>query len=93
MRTAVLILLPVAATVAGCTPNDIALGGAVRNNALVQTIDPDPIDKGGAGLAASGDRTALAQERYRKGRVTPVETSTTTMIQGVSAAGATAGPR
>lgn len=59
-----LILL---ASLAGCTPIDSGMGSSVRTNLVVQTIDPDPAYADAA--TVSGDKTAVATERYRKDSV------------------------
>lgn len=64
------------AMLSGCTPNDITLGAAANNMKEAQIIEPDP--KYAEAMTASGDQTAGAQDRYRKGTVKkPVGVKTT----------------
>jgi hypothetical protein len=60
-------LLASAAALSACTPNDTGLGSAARQNYAAQIVEPDP--KYEEAMAANGDQTAAAQERYRKGTV------------------------
>ena len=62
---------------AGCTPNDVTMGGAVKHNIALQVVDPEPNHEGD--LTADGSVTAAAQDRYRKGTVKkPTKVNTTT---------------
>ncbi len=66
---------------AGCTPNDTGLGDAVRANYAAQIVEPEP--QYAEAMTASGDQTAGAQERYRKGNVKqPVAEKTTSGVTG-----------
>lgn len=66
-----------ALSVSACTPNDIGLGTAAKANYAAQIVEPDPVYQ--SAMAANGDQTAAAQERYRKGTVKkPVGVKTTT---------------
>lgn len=89
------LILPLALTVplvAGCTPNDIAMGSAMRHNAALQTIDPEPAAQTAAIPGDSGDRAAAALDRYRRGTVRePVSQTTTTGSRG--GGGGQSGPR
>lgn len=67
MRTAPLLLLALA--LSGCTPNDVTLGGALKHNIAMQTVDPEPHYPGDIAPGASGAHGAKAIERYRKGEV------------------------
>lgn len=91
------LILPLALAlplVAGCTPNDIAMGSAMRHNAALQTIDPEPAAQTAATPGDSGDHAGLAVERYRRGTVKePVAQTTTTGARGGSGGGGQAGPR
>ena len=53
--------------VAGCTPNDINMGGAVKHNYALQIENPEPVYTEAA--VTSGTTAASANERYRKGTV------------------------
>lgn len=79
-RLLAIALLGLAA--AGCTPNDVTFGGALKHNIALQTIDPDPVYTGSEIEGGSGTRGALAAERYRKGTVKEPQSIKTT--QGVS---------
>ena len=58
---------------------DPSLGEAVKYNAAVQTISPDPIyPEGSAQPGDIGDKGARAVKRYREGEAKPVETMATT---------------
>lgn len=87
------LILPLAIVLpmlAGCTPNDIALGSAVRHNSALQIIDPDPQPQTAALPGDHGDTAANAVKRYRDGTVRqPVTLSTTSGTRGGSGAGAT----
>jgi hypothetical protein len=88
-KTSAILLLATLATGA-CTPNDITLGASVRNNSEAQIVEPDP--KYDGDMAASGDQTAAAQERYRKGNVKkPVGVKTTTGGTGRSGGSSSGG--
>lgn len=90
------LILPLALAlplVAGCTPNDIAMGSAMRHNAALQTIDPEPVAQTAAIPGDSGDHAAGAMERYRRGTVKePVSQTTTTGGRG-GGGGGQSGPR
>ena len=66
-RKSAAMLAILATALASCTPNDIGLGTAVRNNNVAQIVEPDP--KYEDEMVADGNQTAAAQERYRKGTV------------------------
>lgn len=91
------LLLPLALAlplVAGCTPNDIAMGSAMRHNAALQTIDPEPAAQTAALPGDSGDHAASAMERYRRGTVKePVSQTTTAGGRGGGGGGGQSGPR
>ena len=67
--------------VAACAPAtvpiaqaDPALGEAVKFNAAVQTINPDPVYAEGSALPGQrGDKAAQAVKRYRSDQVKDVE--------------------
>ena len=60
---------------------DPGLGEAVKYNAAIQTIDPDPIyDETGAQPGDSGDKGAEAVERYRTDKVKQVEQIRTSTV-------------
>lgn len=87
--------LPALVLLAGCDTVypasqsiDPGMGEAVKYNAAVQTIDPDPVyAQGGAQPGDNGDVGANAVKRYRTDQVKGVETESTT------AAGSGSGPR
>ena len=77
---------------AGCTAGhrtvgspDPALGEAVKWNAAVQTIDPDPVySEQDAQPGGSGAKGAEAVKRYRTDNVKDVRVLTTTSDSGAS---------
>ncbi|HKC02069.1 MAG TPA: hypothetical protein VKC17_02050 [Sphingomicrobium sp.] len=89
------LLLIATATVAlgGCSTmnknigqEDPAVGEAVKYNAAIQTINPDPVYAAGdAQPGDSGVKAAAAAKRYRSDAVKQVETMATT--------GGSSGPR
>jgi len=79
-----------------CTMNkpigqeDPAIGEAVKYNAAIQTINPDPVYQAGDALPGdSGDKAAAAAKRYRTDTVKPVQS----MQTGGSSGGSGSGPR
>ena len=76
MRILSIVFLSLAAS--ACTPNDVTLGGAMKHNVAMQTIDPEPRYQGTAMEGGSGDHAASAMERYRKGNVKEPQTIKTT---------------
>ena len=87
MSSKIFVAAPVAALLlAGCdTLNqnnlspDPGFGEAVKYNAAVQVIDPDPVyTADGAQPGDSGEKGAAAVKRYRTDQVRKVETMTTT---------------
>jgi hypothetical protein len=55
------------------------VGEAVKYNAAVQTINPDPIYPEGSALPGdNGDKGAAAVKRYRTDSAKPIETMQTT---------------
>lgn len=90
MRIVFAAALPLAAALTGCTPNDVTMGGAVRHNMALQTIDPDPVARTELMEGGSGERAAAAVKRYQEGGVKqPTVTSTT---KGSSGSGSGQGP-
>lgn len=78
------------ACLSGCTANDTGLGDAVRANYAAQIVDPDPTHA--EIMAANGNQTAGAQERYRTGSVKkPVGVKTTETMSGGSGSGSSSG--
>jgi len=72
----------------GCSAVDPGFGEAHRYNSALQTIDPDPVyPEDGAKPGDSGTLAAEASERYRTGKVKPVET-----ISSTSSGGSGGGP-
>ena len=73
MSFKLLLAIPAACLIAGCNTvnknigqDDPAIGEAVRYNAAVQTINPDPIyPEDGAQPGENGYRGAVAVRRYR----------------------------
>ena len=88
------LTLPLAALVAlgGCNTaqshigdEDAFLGEAVKYNAALQTINPDPIYPAEAAKPGDGGAVgAAAVKRYRTDKVKPVETMDTTSGSGSS---------
>lgn len=65
--------------------SDPFLGEAVRYNAAVQTINPDPVYTADAAKPGdNGDKGAAAVKRYRTDKVKDVQTLTTTVQSGGS---------
>jgi uncharacterized membrane protein YgcG len=87
MRIFFIALLGLAAT--ACTPNDVTLGGALKHNLAMQTIDPEPTYTGHEIEGGSGTHGALATERYRKGEVKEPQSIKTT--QSSSGSGGSSG--
>lgn len=76
-------LVALGAVLGGCTPNDVTLGGALRHDLAMQTVDPDPKYSGSEMEGGAGTHAAKAAERYRKGEVKePVSIKTTSTISG-----------
>ena len=90
MRIISVALLGLAAT--ACTPNDVTLGGALKHDLAMQTIDPDPVYTGSEIDGGSGDHGAAAVERYRTDTVKePKSVKTTQSIGGGSGGGGSSG--
>ena len=90
MRIISVALLGLAAT--ACTPNDVTLGGALKHDLAMQTIDPDPVYRGSEIEGGSGDHGAAAVERYRTDAVKePKSVKTTQSIGGGSSGGGSSG--
>jgi len=90
MRIISVALLGLAAT--ACTPNDVTLGGALKHDLAMQTIDPDPTHHGAEIEGGSGDHGAAAVERYRTDAVKePKSVKTTQSIGGGSGSGGSSG--
>lgn len=93
----VLPALFAAGTLAGCADADLYLdrrdtislhaGDAVASNIIVQTIDPWPRVAGNRNIPANGDRMQAAGERYRTGKVTPLQGLSTSSIATSSSGG------
>ena len=94
MSFRLLVIALGAVAVAGCNTvnknigtEDPALGEAVRYNAAIQTVNPDPVyPAGSAQPGDSGVKGAAAVKRYRTDAVKQVETMETT-------SGGSSGPR
>lgn len=70
---------------AGCTPVDPGFGEAVRYDAAIQTIDPDPVyPADSAKPGYFGEKAQKATDRYRKGTTKPVRTESSTSSGGGS---------
>jgi len=81
MRILSIALLGLAA--AACTPNDVTLGGAMKHDVAMQTIDPDPHYTGTEMEGGAGTHAASAMDRYRRGSVKePQAMKTTESISG-----------
>lgn len=86
MRIISIAALALATT--ACTPNDVTLGGALKHDVAMQTIDPEPSYRGTEIEGGSGAHAAAATERYRKGTVRePVSIKTTSGTGGGSSSG------
>jgi len=70
---------------AACTPNDVTMGGALKHDLAMQTIDPEPTYHGSEIEGGSGIHGAAATERYRKGTVKEPQTVKTS--QGIGSGG------
>lgn len=73
-------LLPLSA----CASNDVTMGGALRHDIALQTIDPEPAHAGTPMEGGDGERAARAVAAYRKGTVKQPATLNTTAIIGNS---------
>ena len=80
-----------ALAISGCTPNDTTMGGAMKHNVAVQTIDPDPDYTGDRIEGGDGTHAAAATARYLKGTVKEPATLTTT--SGSTSGSGGSGPR
>jgi len=60
-------------------------GDAVATNRVTQMIDPWPVASGRRNIAYSGEKAAIASERYRTGRVIPPVNATTSSAAYVGA--------
>ena len=69
MKRLSIIIALAALPLAACTPNDTTMGGALRHDVALQTIDPDPQYDGELVEGGDGMRSAKAVERYHKGEV------------------------
>lgn len=67
---------------AACTPNDVTLGGALKHNLAMQTVDPQPTYTGAVREGGSGDHAAKAMESYRQGTATKETTAPITVNIG-----------
>jgi hypothetical protein len=85
MRIVPIALLGLAVT--ACTPNDVTLGGALKHDMAMQTIDPEPAYAGKEIEGGSGVHGAAAVERYRKGDVKETQAAITTSGTAGSAGG------
>ena len=89
MRIISVALLGLAAT--ACTPNDVTLGGALKHDLAMQTIDPDPVYTGSEIEGGSGDHGAAAVERYRTDAVKEPKSVKTTSGSGGGNGGGSSG--
>jgi hypothetical protein len=62
-------------------------GDSVASNIIVQTVDPWPRSAGNRNIQANGDRMQAAGERYRTGRVTPLNGLSTSALLEASSGG------
>ena len=90
-RALAVALLAFAAT--ACTPNDVTLGGALRHDVAMQTIDPEPTYRGTEIEGGSGTHGAAATERYRKGTVKEPQSIKTTSGSGGGSGGSGGGSK
>ena len=82
MRRLFLTAMLLAPALAGCTPNDPTLGGAIRSNYALQVVNPDPQYEGVVLEGGDGSKSAAAVERYRKDQVKKPATISTTQGSG-----------
>ena len=85
-----MLLMPV---LAGCTPNDPTLGGALRSNYALQVVNPDPNYEGTLVEGGEGARSAAAVERYRTDKVKAPRSIRTTQGGGGSGGSGSGGGR
>jgi hypothetical protein len=64
----------------------LATGEAMAANRVTQVIDPWPAASGRNNIAYSGEKAAVAAERYRTGRVIPPVNATTSSAAYTQAA-------
>jgi hypothetical protein len=102
MSSKFLVSAPIFVLLAGCNApyknigqQDPFVGEAVRYNAAIQTINPDPIyPEGGAEPGDNGDRGAEAVKRYRNGEFMEKHKTDSRQNTGQSTTGASAnGPQ
>lgn len=97
MNSRLALLIGASLLLTGClnepiAQRDRALGEAVKYNAAVQTINPDPVyPPGSAQPGDNGEHAVKAVEAYRKGEVKDVQVMQTTT--GNSGSGGSGGPR
>ena len=89
MSCRLIIASAVLAALGGCAVNPVSqsidpgMGEAVKYNAAIQTIDPDPVYAAdGAQPGDNGEVGATAVKRYRTDQVKAVQTQTTTAGSG-----------
>ena len=89
MSCRLIIASAVLAVLGGCAVNPVSqsvdpgMGEAVKYNAAIQTIDPDPVYAAdGAQPGDNGEVGATAVKRYRTDQVKAVQTQTTTAGSG-----------
>ena len=56
-------------------------GDAVASNKVAQVIDPWPAEAANPNIAFNGERIARGVERYRTGRTTPLQTTSTSSVK------------
>lgn len=66
--------------------SDTGFGNAVRTNIAVQTVNPNAPEDG-ATVSASGERAAIATDRYGKDKVKPPEDPATSQSSGGGGSG------
>ena len=96
-----MIAVVMLALVGGCSTGSKEVGGgdpffgeAVRYNAAVQTINPDPVyGPDDAKPGDNGEKGAAAVKRYRTDKVKPVESLQTTQSEGASGSSGSSTPR
>jgi type IV pilus biogenesis protein CpaD/CtpE len=87
MRRLSLAAMLLAPVLAGCTPNDPTLGGAMRHNYALQVVNPDPHYEGALVEGGDGSKSAAAVERYRTDKVKKPATISTTQGSGSGSGG------
>lgn len=86
-----LALFAAVAAVSGCAQSDF--GVATRQNIASQIADPDARYRRDLPPGSSGVRTALSQDRYAKGQVTPLSATGASDVGSAASASEAAGSK